>query len=109
MSSPATDTGSSTASEPHPPRWRFIISLLLPTCLALQSGCIYLHNDVRAKQAESVLTQYRSFQTNSGGVFGVMLENHAKVQQALAERLAADAELKFKAYVTALPSMRWTD
>lgn len=77
--------------------------------LLSQTGCVYLHNDGPAKQAESVLSQYRGFQTNSGGVFGVMLENHAKVQQAFAERQAAAAELKFKAYASSVPNMTWND
>jgi hypothetical protein len=38
-----------------------------------------------------------------------MLENYAKVQQALAERQAAAAEIKFKAYVAAVPALTWTD
>ncbi len=85
-----------------------IQTLFLLALLLLESGC-YLHNDARAKQAESVLTQYRGFQTNSGSVFGIMLENHAKVQQSLAARQAQDADLKFKAYLSGLPSMRWSD
>lgn len=117
MSSPNLKTQSSPPSAAGPTftpcrySWQSLLCLYLalPALLSLQSGCIYLHNDARAKQSESVLAQYRGFQTNSGSVFGLMLENHAKVQQGLAERQAADAEIKFRAYASGLPSMRLSD
>ncbi len=84
-----------------------LIVLAFTTALT-QSSCMYLHNEVRAKQAETALTQYHQYQTDSGGVFGVMLENHAKAEQALSEGQAAAAEIKFKIYTSSVPPMRWS-
>lgn len=89
---------------------RFAFFTNIPLSLLLVpfiSGCLYLHSDRNAKTAADTLALYRGFQTNSGNAFDVMLDNHAKVQQALAERQATAASQKFRSLAGGVAYASW--
>ncbi len=81
---------------------------LLPAIAVLSGwGCVHLHNAAENRQATAAVQHFQQFQTNSGGVYGVMLANHQKAELAMSARLTAAAEQDFQARAGGVTSKTW--
>lgn len=79
----------------------------LLSVITLLSGCVHLHNEGDARQAAAAAQQFRQFQTNAGGVYGVMLANHQRAELAVSARIAAAADQDFQARAGGVTSKTW--
>ncbi len=70
-------------------------------------GCVHLHNAADSRQAAAAVQQFQAFQTNAGGVYGVMLANHQKAELAMSARLTAAVDQDFQARAGGVTSKTW--
>lgn len=79
----------------------------LLSVITLLAGCVHLHNEGDARQAATAAQQFRQFQTNAGGVYGVMLANHQRAELAVSARITAAADQDFQARAGGVTSKTW--
>ncbi|HEY0549869.1 MAG TPA: hypothetical protein VGF13_09715, partial [Verrucomicrobiae bacterium] len=77
--------------------------------IVLLCGCTHFHDQKNEELAKDALKDFNDFRKTSGGPYGIMLRNHAKMDVASAAFQAEVAKVKAAAIATELPRKTWSD